>query len=57
MEDGKEFWDGMEDFCYGTEENARMEDGNNVFHFILSYALLESGSSSEVYNILKSLNF
>ena len=35
IEDGNEFWNGMEDFYYGIEENARMEDGKNVFHSIL----------------------
>ena len=40
MEDGKEFWDQIEDFCYGMEENVRMEDGKSVFHSIPLCALV-----------------
>ena len=39
MKDGKEFWDGMEDgmvdFYYETDENARIKDGktsSSLFH-------------------------
>ena len=39
IENGKKYGDGMKDFYLGMkmEENARREDGKNVFHFTLSF--------------------
>ena len=40
IENKKEFWDRIEDFYYGIEENVRMEDEKNVIHTIPFCALV-----------------